>query len=84
MKLAKNVTCGVPISAENFQRIRAPWISETSGVQPYMVRIPPSQRWRRVYLHSSQQAINGRTYGYYVRTKDESHLWLDIPPELRT
>jgi len=68
----------VTIKPENCQAIKAPWVSNKSMVQNCMVRIPPSQRWRRVYLFVGLDGhtVENRNHFYYIKSNDE--VWTEV------
>jgi len=68
----------VTIKLENCQSIKAPWVSNKSMTQNCMVRIPPSQRWRRVYLFVGLdgRTVDERNHFYYI--KSNADVWTEV------
>jgi hypothetical protein len=54
------------ISADNFKFHKAPYAYETDPITEYMVRLPASRHWRRVYFYSSAK-INSKYIGKTLR-----------------
>ncbi|GAA6143670.1 hypothetical protein NBRC116584_34880 [Hydrogenophaga sp. 5NK40-0174] len=68
-ELAEVAMQSVQIPDEDWCEVPAPWVSEKSDITNYMVRIPPSRRWRRVYHYVAPhgQSCNGMTNYFYVK-----------------
>lgn len=79
------------INPINFKALKAPYMYETDGITNYMVRLPMSRHWRRVYvhsgnggralwMHSGDMDFDMNSFTYYVADKGERSNF--IPVEL--
>lgn len=71
----------VHIEPDDCKRLPAPWIFNRSAVQELVVRIRPSQRWRRVYFFAGLdgQKVDGRANFFYVNSKEKGMIEVILP-----
>jgi len=71
----------IVIGPNDCQRIRAAYVEGKLRPMHVQVRLPGSQRWRRVYLFVGLHGhtIEGKNHFYYVRTKDDPYLEVVLP-----
>lgn len=70
----------IEVPERNWCQVPAPWVSNTSEITGYMVRLSPSQRWRRVF-HCLSRC---RTVDYfYVKGKGGKRIEVVPPDDLR-
>lgn len=58
------------ISPNNRKIVPPPYLYEGDGITQYMVRLPTNRHWRRVYIHTSIHALNGKGRTLYRALED--------------